>query len=235
VATGNTFGALTWSDGEAHIRLGPGPVFSMAAADYFSPSDWATLDSGDLDIGGTGPLLIEVPGATPSKLDVVLGKDTKAYLLDATNLGGVGKPLAAVQVATASIITAPATYRTALGTYVVFSGPGMGCPNGAGDFTALRIGATNPPTITVAWCASVHGFGSPIATTSDGTHDAIVWVVGAELDNRLHGLDGDTGKVVYAGGGMAEQLGKVRRFETPIVAAGRIFVGGDNAVYAFTL
>ena len=30
------------------------------------------------------------------------------------------------------------------------------------------------------------------------TNNAIVWVVGAEGDNKLHGYDGDTGDVVFA-------------------------------------
>ena len=75
LSTGNTFGAPTWPGGEAVIRLGAGPVFSNATADYFAPTDWKALDAGDVDIGGSGPLLFDLPGATPSKLAVALGKN----------------------------------------------------------------------------------------------------------------------------------------------------------------
>ncbi len=75
LSTGNTFGAPTWPGGEAVIRLGAGPVFSNATADYFASTDWKALDAGDVDIGGSGPLLFDLPGATPSKLAVALGKN----------------------------------------------------------------------------------------------------------------------------------------------------------------
>lgn len=91
VATGNTFGARTWMGGEAIIRLGPGAKFRGNPADYFAPSDWKRLDDEDADIGGSGPVLVDVPGATPSKLIVALGKNGVAYLLNRDDLGGIGK------------------------------------------------------------------------------------------------------------------------------------------------
>src|SRR5207249_603144 len=66
IATGNTFGASTWSGGEAIIHFQPGPVFSGLTNDYWAPVNWASLDSSDIDLGGSGPLLVDVPGATPS-------------------------------------------------------------------------------------------------------------------------------------------------------------------------
>ena len=42
-----------------------------------------------------------------------------------------------------------------------------------------------------------NGQGSPWVTTTDGTNNAIVWVVGAQGDGQLHGYDGDTGAVIY--------------------------------------
>src|SRR5437016_5267565 len=43
VATGNTFGASTWSDGEAIIRLAPDLHRSNDKRDFFAPSDWHAL------------------------------------------------------------------------------------------------------------------------------------------------------------------------------------------------
>jgi len=44
----------------------------------------------------------------------------------------------------------------------------------------------------------MNGQGSLWVTTTDGTNNAIVWVVGAAGDQRLHGYNGDTGAVIYA-------------------------------------
>ena len=232
-ATGNTFGATTWLGGEALLRFAAGPVFSGAAADYFAPSNWKELDDGDVDIGGTGPVLVDVPGARPSELVVGLGKDGNAYLASRADLGGVGGQLDAARVASDEIINAAASYRTAQGTYVVFKGSGSSCPSGqSGDLTAVRITATSPPGVVTAWCANQGGLGSPMVTTTDGSAEAIVWSVGAEGDERLHGFDGDTGQVVFGGGGATDALGYVRRYHTPVLAKGRIFVGADGAVRA---
>ena len=69
----------------------------------------------------------------------------------------------------------------------------------------------------------------------------IVWVVGTEDnltagDQRLHGYDGDTGAVVYDGGGPNELMAGTHYYSTTgIVARGRIYVAGDNKVYAFAV
>src|ERR1039457_5601704 len=145
--------------GEAIIRLGPGAKFSGNPAYYFTPSNWKTLDDGDVDLGGSGPVLIDVPGATPSQLVVALGKNGVAYLLDRNNLGGIGKGdglrgegVQSKRVANSQIINAAAAYRTASGSYVIFEtiGSGIGCPGRSGSLVALRIRASAPPTIDVA-------------------------------------------------------------------------------------
>ena len=242
VATGNTEGANMWMGGEAILRLGTGATYSGNPADYFVPSNWEYLDALDLDLGGSGPILVDVPGATPSQLVVALGKNGVAYLLDRNNLGGLGagngvtgEGLQSLQVSTASIVNAAAAYTTASGTYVVFNSPGYGCPGPQGDLVALRIGAASPPTINVAWCADNLGGGSPVVTTTDGSSQPIVWTVGAGYTNQLHGYDGETGEMLFTGGGPAEHMGNVRHFQTPIVVNGRIFVAGDDQLYAFTL
>jgi PQQ enzyme-like repeat protein len=234
IATGNTFRAMRWSGGEALMRFNAGPIFSGNTPDYFTPNNWRTLDLFDLDLGGTGPVILDVPGAIPSKLLVVLGKDGKIYLVDRSNLGGVGKQVASEKVAKNSIINAAAAYTTTRGTYVVFKGNGINCPPGqVGDLTAVRIMPGAPPRVETAWCAQQNGQGSPMVTTTDGRNEAIVWSVGAEGDNRLHGFDGDTGQIVYAGGGSGDVIGLVRRYHTPILAGGRIYIAADGVVKAF--
>ena len=234
VVTGNTIGARTYGDGESVIRLGLDLSFSRKPEDFFAPSDWRTLDSIDADLGGTNALLVSLPGATPSELVLALGKDGNAYLLNRDNLGGIGGSLAMKNVSSDPIRTAPAAFSSANDVVVAFQGTGVDCPAGTrGDLTALRIATGSPPTVSVAWCAQESGRGSPIVTTTDGKANPIVWAVGAEGDNRLHGFRGDTGAVVFSGGGAAEAMGPVRRFQTLIAAGGRLYVAADQHIYAF--
>jgi hypothetical protein len=81
---------------------------------------------------------------------------------------------------------------------------------------------------------SRNGCGSPFVTSTDGTNNTIVWVVGSQIDQRLQGYDGDTGAVVYAGGGANELMAGTHSYTTTGIAArGRIYVATDNKVYAF--
>ncbi len=56
--------------------------------------------------------------------------------------------------------------------------------------------------------------------------DPIVWIVGS--DNKLYGVDGETGKGVFDGGPLT--LPAVQSIQTPIVANGRIFVASATSV-----
>jgi hypothetical protein len=231
LATGNTFGTTTWAGGEAVLAFTAGDLPGTAPLDWFAPANWKELDDGDVDIGGSGPVLVDLPGATPAALAVALGKDGKAYLLDRGRLGNIGGQLAVSTVSSEEIITAAAAYAAGGATYVVFRGAGVGCPAGqSGDLTALRLVPGAPPRAGVAWCAREGGRGSPIATSTDGSAEGVVWVVGAEGDEALHAFAADTG----AGIGAPVAVGAtVRRFQSPVVSNGRIYVAADGGVRAF--
>ena len=172
--------------------------------------------------------VIDVPGATPSQLVLALGKDSNAYLLNRNNLGGIALPVTQANVGGINRGTSAVTYRTSQGTYFAFH-------NDENTIRAYRITPTNPPTIAFAWSMSQSGRGSPWVTTTDGTNNVIVWVAGVGGDQQLHGYDGDTGAVVYAGGGANELMTGTRQWNTGMVARGRIYFGADNKVYAFSL
>src|SRR6266542_5736756 len=206
VITGNTFNTGgNWMGGEAIIRLQAGPVWSGQPTDYWAPINWFSLDQSDTDLGGCSAILIDVPGANPSQLVLALGKDGNAYLLNRNNLGGIVAPVAQQSVDGVTRGQSSATYHTNQGTYFVFR-------TGSGAVSAYKVTAADPPAMVPAWSVNQSGQGSPWVTTTDGTNNAIVWVVGAEGDNRLHGYNGDTGAVVYAGGGNNELMTGTRKW-----------------------
>ena len=49
----------------------------------------------------------------------------------------------------------------------------------------------------------------------------------------MFGYNGETGAVIFAGGGANDTISGTRTFNTGIAARGRIYVAGDNKVYAF--
>src|SRR5438094_2588487 len=227
VVTGNTFNTGgNWMGGEAIIRLQAGPIFTGQPTDYWAPTNWLSLDNSDTDLGGVSATVVDVPGANPSQLVLALGKDGNAYLVNRNNLGGITSPVAQANVNGINRGTSAVTYHTSQGTYIAFH-------NDLGQIRAYKITATSPPTITFAWSQNQTGRGSPWVTTTDGTNNTIVWVAGVAGDQRLHGYDGDTGAVIYAGGGSNELMTGTRQWNTGIATRGHVYFGADNKVYAF--
>jgi hypothetical protein len=246
VVSGNATGGSgsSWQDyqSEAVLRFHDGTAFDGTnTANFFAPSNWQNLDNGDTDLVGAGPLVLDVPGATPSALLVAMGKSGVMHLLDRSNLGGLGtgngttgEGLFSSQIGNGALRGAAAAYTTSKGTYVVVhsDGGGSNCPGGGGDLVAVQITPASPPQIKTAWCANSGGNGSPIVTTTDATgSDPIVWVVGTEGSNQLTGWDGETGASVFAGGGTT--MDNVIHWTTPIEVEGRIIVGANDKLYAF--
>ena len=235
VATGNTVVATDWSDGEAVLRLPLDLKHSTDARDFFAPTDWRDLDKIDADLGGIAPMLIDLPADKgPQKLVLAIGKDGKAYLLDRARLGGIGGALAITKVSTHGIYAGAAAYPMGRSVYVAFPSEGGGCPRTPSlkGLTTVAIRDGQPPTLAVAWCAQMDGLGAPIVTTTDGGSNPIVWAVGAQGDNRLHGFRGDTGEVLFDG--PASGLAGLHRLQTLIAGQTRLYVAADDTIYAFT-
>jgi outer membrane protein assembly factor BamB len=240
VATGNAVAgdSTAWAGSETVYRLPTDLTFSARSTDYWTASNWSELDVNDVDLGGSGPLVVDAPGMSPSTLVVALGKDGNVYLLDRTDLGGLAAaPVASAAIGSGEFVNAAAWASIPSGTYVVAhsSGGGTGrrCPIGtSGDLVTVRLSANGE--VTTEWCADNQGQGSPIVTSTDGVNDTLVWTAGAEASGLLHAWDLETGEPVFTGGPPENKMVGVRRFTTPVVVHGRIFVGGDARLFALT-
>ncbi len=231
VTTGNTFGATDWSDGEGIIRLLPGLAHSTKTRDFFTPSNWQDLDNTDKDLGGTEALPRDIrSGSSWIHRVLAFGKDGNAYLVDRANLGGIGGQIAISQVSPNAIRTAPAVYQTTNATMVAFTSAHSTQSQclGGSNITMLNVTAN---AISFVWCVRFTGGGAPILTTTDGTANPIVWVVGAEGDNQLHGYNALTGQVVFSGAGTT--MTGLHHFQTILATQRRLYVAADNTVYAF--
>ncbi len=232
-ATGNTFGATAWGDGEAVLRFAADLAPPHEARDFFAPRDWRDLDQSDLDIGGAAATPLDVASASGTKrLIFAIGKSGEAYLLDRDNLGGVGGEIASARVTTNIEIASPSVFSADDGVFVALQGDGAHCPRdrpGEG-LVALRIRAEPAPAMETAWCGAVLGNGGPIVTTTDGRADPIVWIVGAQGDNRLHAFRGEDGEPLAS---PPERMRGLHHFQTLIASDDRLYVAADETVFAF--
>jgi hypothetical protein len=208
-------------------------------ADYYYPTNWKTMDQNDADFGSVNPMFITVPGATPSRIIVAIAKDGKGYLLDADQLRGTASGTAAgghkamftLASGDMAIHSIPASYKTAMGTYVVISttSGASGCPGSGSGRQVMAVKITPSPLgATVAWCAAMSTVTTgPIATTTDGTSDAIVWFMS---NGQLKGVDGDTGASIYSS---TNTCAGVQKWTSPIAVKGRIVAAGNGRLCAW--
>jgi hypothetical protein len=231
------------ADSEQVTRVTGMAVVTRDADNTFYPANWQMMDDMDLDLGCSNAVLIDVPGATPSKLVVITSKDGHFYLLDSQHFGGMAGQVADFVVAASgmSIRSAPTAYTTANGVHVAFNviAGSMNCPSGVAGgpmVLSVLVGAAAPPAPALAWCAPITGAGSPITTTTDGTHEPIVWYMTATstttgAQSTLMGVDGDTGQAVYTG---TEPCGVMQKWTSPIAVRGRIVVGATGRLCAYS-
>ncbi len=89
VITGNTASQTTFDYGNSVLHLSPG----LSVLDYFAPTNWATLNAGDLDLNSLAQTLL------PGGRVLAVGKTGVACLLNAGNLGHVSTALATANTA----------------------------------------------------------------------------------------------------------------------------------------
>jgi len=240
-ATGNTTGGgAARTNSESIVRITGMAAFDKAnTKDFFYPSNFAAMDSNDADMSSSSPVYFTVPGATPANLIAAFSKDGHMFLLDSTNLGGMGKQLSDTMLSegTMSLYATPTVYTTATGVRLAMSPKGgSACPSGssgsgASAVMAVGISATSPPKATPLWCASVGGTaGQPISTTTDGKSDPIVWIMNG---TKLNGFDGETGASITTGG--SGSCSGVMRWTSPIAVKGRIIAGGNGHLCAWSV
>jgi hypothetical protein len=232
-AVGHTLnGSEQWNGANSVIRLPPDLNWRPEPADFFAPTDWFELNRRYYVLAYNNPLAIDLPDSGPgSALLFALDKNGKAYLLDRADLGGVGHPVLARQVGELGLLTntSPVAWRIDEDMMVAFASFTSTFPGARGGVTALRISGGAQPAIKTVWRARLYGLGAPIVTTSDPRADPIVWIAGAEGDQKLHGFRADTGQEVFT----SEKLDGLRHFVTILAAAGRLYLAGDGQIFAF--
>jgi hypothetical protein len=244
---------------EAVVRLTVQSSGVLHATDWFSPSNGATLNQFDADLGSGGPMAIPTGYGTASHphLLVQVGKDGRVFLLDRDELGGNGQGPGG----TDDVLGTTALSHGLWGHPAFWGGtPGTGSAGGyvylvenAGFLRALKLsanGAGVPQLISTANSQSTFGYtsGSPIVT-SDGTsaNSALVWLVSVDGSSgtspvlRAFNADPVNGILnqVYSSplnppGVTDNTQAHGSKFSTVATDNGRVFVGTrDGYVFGF--
>ncbi|MEV6760829.1 choice-of-anchor D domain-containing protein [Streptomyces sp. NPDC051105] len=229
---------------ESVVRLQVGADNKLGTADFFSPSNAATLDLNDQDISSGAPMALPDGFGTSEHphLLVQQGKDGRVFLLDRDNLGGMGQGVQGGDAA----VSVSGPYQGMWGHPAFWGGAGgyVYVVGNQGPLRALKYGVRNggTPTLTLTGQSQdTFGYtsGSPLVT-SNGTDEssALVWMTSA---GNASGADGTLRAYSPTpdGNGLLQLLwsapiGTATKFSTPTAEGGKVYVGTrDGVLYGF--
>jgi hypothetical protein len=253
VATGNgTFNAGMHDWGDSVLALnGDGTGVNGGPLDSWTPTDQAQLDSGDADIGSTGPALLPVPSTAKYPHLALQGAKTPTggaggpvRLLNLDDLSGMGGPgnlggelfkLATVPQGN-EILTQPAIWKNpADGTIYAFIANDSG-------ISALKLvvdATTGAPSLATAWPGNgtkPEGGSSPIVV--NGVLFQVGNGAGRQGNNTVYARDPTSGAVLWSAQ-LAPATGTTAiggiHWESPIVAHGYLYVTSEHGNTAATV
>ena len=197
VTTGNGASDTTFDHGNSVIKLSP----TLKELGYFAPRNWARLSDTDTDLGSLAPTIVG-----PDTL-FQIGKEGVGYLLNSTQLGGIGGQTYESNVCAESFG----------GTAVVNSTIFVPCIDGL-----FELKVENGTFSTILEIKGLNA-GPPIVT------GGVVWTVDTG-SATLFGLSVATGHEDYN-----FSLGSVEHFTTPAAGDGQVFVAAGDKVMSFVL
>jgi hypothetical protein len=223
--------------GDSLLKLSGG----LALSDWFTPSDQATLDANDRDLGSGGAaILVDLPSTSPHQHLIVgggKGADLtgELYVLDRDSLGGYLQGSGSTDAVVQQFSFGNAIFSTGTFWQNNFYIAGVGGP--------LQSFTLNPSSSTFSTTASSQSpgsFGFPGATaaiSAGGTSNGIVWA----LDNSqyctprskacgpavLHAYDAaNLGTELWnSSQGSGNRAGNAVKFTVPSVVNGKVYVG----------
>jgi hypothetical protein len=238
VVTGNGDFNPPYDYGQSVLKL-DGKSFEVL--DYFTPSNYPVLNDNDYDLGSGGIVLLPA-GAVESKkeLAAVIGKDPILYLLNRVNLGkeqpsdaGALQALRFRPPCNCGVWGGPAEYQSKDGL-VLF----VQTDHDVLHSYVLKDGGVPSIASSSLQGSTKGGYGgsSPIVT-SNGSLDAIVWLLRRSDPIELEAYDATTlGSPLcsaYVGKWSNPTIGN--SFLTPMIANGHVYAAAFNVVKIFGL
>ena len=231
--------------GDAFLKIAPDSStpanpningWGLKVVDYFTPSNQATLSSGDADLGSGGPLLLpdSAGSAAHPHLLVGGGKEGRIYLIDRDNMGHFDPNADHVVQETGahaigSVFDTPAYFNGAI--Y-------YGAVNDNVKAFAVANAAFNP-TPTSKSPNSIGFTGTSPSISANGSSNAIVWA----LDSHAFGSGGPAVLYAYDASNLSSELynssqaannrdqaGAAAKFTVPTVVNGKVYVTGASSL-----
>jgi hypothetical protein len=231
---------------------------SLAIEDYFTPMDQACRLTNDLDLGSAGPLIIPTQsGPYPNEI-IMAGKGgtpcdlwsggiyaAPIYVVDRDNMGKYNSTqdqvIQEVEGAPHGYWSNTSYWASPSANY--FYAAGVDAWGGTGDYLkqyTLTNGLLS--TTPVETSPNIFPVGGTPYVSSNGSSNGIVWI--AERQQGLATLPGSDPLILFAynasnvstqlyssaTAGTRDEAGLATKFEVPLVANGRVYVGTQTEV-----
>jgi hypothetical protein len=243
VMTGNgTWNPANGNYGDSFVKLNSG----LSVTDYFTPFDEAADNTGDLDVGSGGPLIVpDQPGAHPHEL-IACGKPKYVYVIDRDNMGQfqAGSDSQIIQ-SLPNVVGAVSTGGFNPGDHC-FMAPAFWEQNVyfAGNHDVIKAFHLDPATGLLSGSPTSQGSffyefpGAQPVVSSNGSTNGIVWVVdfSASSSSALHAYDAtNVANELYNSNQVPsrDSLGTGSKFATPTVINGKVYVGSKGRLTVY--
>ncbi len=254
VTTGNSESSSQFDFGNSLIKLSP----ELAKiVDWFSPNNWAELNTRDTDLGSVGPAILSndlshsSKNISPSISEIFqIGKEGIGYILRTDKLGGINGQLYSAPVCArgaygGTAYAAPYLYipcRDGLVSLYLPSNVGSNTTAAESTYSGTTIAATNEnksnessnyykesnSSSSTYPSFTVKWKGPSFWAGPPIVADDAVWTI--DLDNgTLYAFDLQSGQILFR-----ENLGYVNHFSTPSSAHGQIFAYTYNRIVCFS-
>ncbi|HEY2352251.1 MAG TPA: hypothetical protein VGH83_07050 [Candidatus Acidoferrum sp.] len=231
--TGNGNFNGTTEFGDSFLKLSTGSGISVSS--FFAPSDQASLNSSDGDLGAGGAAILVDQSSSPvPRLVIGGGKEGKLYLLNRDSLGGNSTTdngaVQSFSIGNGIFATAAFWQNT------LYIAPVQG------HLLALAFNTTSGllNTAPASQSGGTYGFpGSTPSISSQGTSNGIVWSL--EFPNPgaaiLHAHDASNlaTELWNSNGTSGDQAGAYVKFTVPTVANGKVYVGTATEISVYGL
>ncbi|HZY98305.1 MAG TPA: PQQ-binding-like beta-propeller repeat protein [Candidatus Baltobacteraceae bacterium] len=185
---------------------------------HYTPSDYAQLDSGDVDMGSTSPVVLPRQPASRTPLMIAQGgKDAILRLINRAPLPGVAHELQEISLPS-GLFSTPAVWTVGNRTWLF-----VGLPQ-AVDAYVLVTKADGESRLRGVWrshAGSTNGEG-----TSPVVSNGVVFVA---FDNQIVALNARDGRMLWSSAQRSalRSIGPVH-WESPIVVGGAVYCSDEN-------
>ena len=223
--------------GESVLKLGPR---LQKLKGFFTPSDYGSLNNGDVDFGSGGVMLLPpVQGQAAPPMAVAMGKASTLYLLNQNALGGLRSHDAGAlqsQSGGGGGLWGGPAYYDGPGGPTVFTQTGGDVLRG----WAVNTGATPSLTNTLTGTSGAgYGGSLPIVSSNGSTAGTgVVWLIDRAAEPfSIEAYDASAlGNPIFSAQiGNWSNPGQGNPFLTPLEANGRVYGPGYQVVQVFGL